>query len=109
MVLVDDQNRGDGYILAAYAITGDEALADDLLDSIAVDETRAFPRRGWIDAPRATAAGRRFLLSRMRRSNRFGHRMTVRFWFHQKFDEGREPGDEQEPPATPRDSRRQMR
>lgn len=54
VVLVDDQHRGDAYILAAYALTGDEALADDLLDSIAVDETRAFPRRGWIDAPRAT-------------------------------------------------------
>lgn len=53
-VLVDDQHRGDAYVLATYALTGDEALADDLLDSVAVDEARAYARRGWLDAPRAS-------------------------------------------------------
>lgn len=51
---VDDQHRGDGYVLATYALTGDEALADDILDSVAVDEARAFRWRGWLDAPRAS-------------------------------------------------------
>lgn len=54
--IVDDQHRGDGYSIACYALTGDEVLLEDLMDSIAVDEARAFPANGWVDAPRA--AGR---------------------------------------------------
>jgi len=53
-VLVDDQHRGDAYILAVYALTGDWALLDDIRDSLAVDECRAKTARGQLDSPRAS-------------------------------------------------------
>lgn len=57
----DDQHRGNGYRIAAYAMTGDLLLRDRMMAELAVDECRAFPARwkasdptSYLDAPRAT-------------------------------------------------------
>lgn len=50
---VDDQHCGDAYILATYALTGDELLYDCMMAKLRVDQARAMPARGWRDAPRA--------------------------------------------------------
>lgn len=51
---LDDQHRGDGYIIATYALTGDELLREDLLCGIEADRARAMHANGWLDAPRAS-------------------------------------------------------
>lgn len=53
-ILADDQHRGDGYELCAYALSGSPLLLECIRDVLAVDEMRAMPARGWFDGPRAT-------------------------------------------------------
>lgn len=52
-VLMDDQHRGDAFLMCVYALTGDPLLLECIRDMLAVDEMRAMPARGWFDGPRA--------------------------------------------------------
>lgn len=52
-ILADDQHRGDGYELCAYALSGSQLLLECIRDVLATDEMRAMPARGWFDGPRA--------------------------------------------------------
>lgn len=54
IAFLDDQHRGDKYLLACYAMTGSYVLLDSILDLIETDKARAFRRTGQLDAPRAT-------------------------------------------------------
>lgn len=54
LAFLDDQHRGDKYLLACYAMTGSYVLLDSILDLIETDKARAFRRTGQLDAPRAT-------------------------------------------------------
>lgn len=51
---VDDQHRGDAFLLAAYAMTGDPMLRECMLDMLEVDTARAKRKRNSLDAPRAS-------------------------------------------------------
>lgn len=55
---VDDQHRGDLYIQAYYALTGDPCTKEQLLHHHEADLARSFRANKWLDAPRA--AGRLF-------------------------------------------------
>ena len=51
---IDDQHRGDGYILCCYALSGSQLLLECIRDVLSVDEMRAMAARpGWFDGPRA--------------------------------------------------------
>jgi hypothetical protein len=56
---VDDQHRGDLYIDATLALTGDPVLREQKKNHLQTDRARAMRRNRWLDAPRA--AGRLML------------------------------------------------
>ena len=53
-ILIDDQHRGDAPEIAAYALSGDWLLLEDLKLRLNADEARAKSIRGQLDAPRAS-------------------------------------------------------
>ena len=53
-ILVDDQHRGDAYIICAYALTGSPLLLRGLRNQLQVDFARAKRKRKQINAPRAS-------------------------------------------------------